>query len=122
MQNTITARRISYNLIAFIVMLAAVAMLVGFVAGLAVGKPGANSATAPAAPAQAQTNLPRVVSANAPIEGWIFQQDSGTNEWYAYHYSSSSMSGLVIDASYELRSKLEGISGGCGLNRNEPDC
>lgn len=51
MQNTITARRISYNLIALIVVLVAVALLVGFATGLAINK----SASAPVNPAIGQS-------------------------------------------------------------------
>jgi len=51
MQNTITARRISYNLVALIVVLVAVALLVGFAAGLTINK----SASAPVNPAMGQS-------------------------------------------------------------------
>lgn len=122
MQNTVTARRISYNLIALIVMLVAVGVLVGFAAGVAVRKPSAIAAAAPDAQVQAQTNLPGVALANAPIEGWIYHHDSVTNKWYAYHYSSTSMGGPVVDDTFELEGRPDGMSSGCGLNRTAADC
>ena len=63
MQNTITARRISYNWVALIVLIVAIALLVGFVAGRATTI-SASAATAPAtAGAQVQSS-DRLLSLN----------------------------------------------------------
>ncbi len=103
MQNTITARRISYNLVALIVLLVTVALLVGFSAGFAVSRSSS---------ALIGTTLAQPI---APTAGWVYHRDSLTNKWYAYHYSTTP-SGPVIDETYEISGSSGRAADGCGLD------
>lgn len=94
MQNTITSRRLSYNLIALILLLVAVATLVGFAAGLAVSNPPSASVS------------PLLVQSQAPTSGWAYHYDSLKNKWYAQHFAMTP-TGLVIDEFYELQNRPE---------------
>jgi hypothetical protein len=93
MQHTITHQKVSFNLIALVILLVAIALGVGFVTGRASNNLAAlvNSA---------------VVQTNAPMSGWVYHHDSLTNKWYAYHYATTS-TGHVIDDTIELPSAPE---------------
>lgn len=109
MQNTISARRVSYNLIVLIVLLVSAALLVGFVVGLGFNKPSSASVSA------------IVAQPHAPTAGWLYHRDSQTSKWYAYHYATTS-TGPVIDETLELQNAPGNPTNGCGLDRAEPDC
>ena len=117
MQNTIRAERISYKWIAFIATFVTVALLVGFVAGLAASTPSSVSVS----PASVKGESALVTQLRAPTSGWVYQYDSVKHKWYAYHYESTS-AGLVIGEPYELQNAPGNAASGCGLSPAEPDC
>ncbi len=81
MQNTIMSRRISYNLVALIVTLVALAMIVGFAAGLVVSTPSAASTSPSIQPSDYAVRV--VVPAPDPlqIDQQIQAQDSRLGQW-----------------------------------------
>jgi len=94
MQHTITHQKVSFNLIALVILLVAIALGVGF----ATGRASSN-------PVPAAIN-PAVVQTNAPMSNWVYHHDSLSNKWYAYHYATLS-TGLTIDDTIELPSAPE---------------
>ena len=112
MQNTITARQISYNWVALIVLIVAIALLVGFVAGRATTT-SASAATAPAmAGAQAQSS-DRLLSLN--------------EQFYPSNAAAVATQPQHGTRLFELNERLypspkSSTRDGCRLDRLEPDC
>ena len=122
MQNTITARRISYTWVAIVVALVAVALLVGFAAGFTVGKPStATLSTVPAAQVVPQPASLAPAGPNTPTEGWVYYQNHLTAKWYSVHYSITP-TGPIIDESYEIQGEAARAVNTCGTTMFEPEC
>ncbi len=116
MEGTSFARKISFNLVALVILLIAIAMVVGFAAGRAMSVPSSPALS----PASAKLEPPMFTQLQTPMASWVYHHDSLANKWYAYHFAITS-TGPVIDEFYELQNG-PGAASGCGLDRAEPDC